>query len=110
MPNKKWIVIAVLLLVLIGVHAEAADTSVAGYVVNMTSMPEGLLVMLDAGIPDRCEGTPYGWMIIPEENKTMVAVAMMAYMQNDRKITLGVNGTFFGGYCLVGQAHLLPRD
>ena len=110
MRGRTLVIIAALLLVLFCGYAGAGETYLAGYVVNMTSLPEGLMIMLDTGVPDNCEGTPYGWMIIPEDNKTMVAVAMMAYLQSDREITLCTDGSFYSGYCRVNQAHLLPKN
>lgn len=46
----------------------AADHYLSGTVTNITSVPNGLMIMLDTGVPTNCTGTPYGWMLIPEAN------------------------------------------
>ena len=46
----------------IGYNAEAY---LPGSITNITSTTEGLMIMLDTGVPTNCAGTPNGWMLIP---------------------------------------------
>jgi hypothetical protein len=87
--------------------ALAADAQVAGHyaygrLTNVTSGAAGLLVMLDVGVPTNCTGTPYGWMVIPESNKTMIAVALITW-QNKGSGTVYTDGISASGYCTVNQ-------
>lgn len=38
---------------------------------NITSTTEGLMMLLDTGVSSSCNGTPYGWILIPQASKTM---------------------------------------
>ena len=54
----------------------AADYYLSGNVMNITTTTSGLMIMLDSGIPTNCQGTPSNWMLIKEENKTMISMAL----------------------------------
>ena len=66
----------VLMVALIGA-AEAQDNARAGYITNIVARTDGLLIEIDNGIPAACEGTAGNWMIIPNESKTMLALALL---------------------------------
>ena len=83
--------------------AHAADSYLNGNISNITSTTSGLLIMLDSGVPTNCTGTPYGWMIIPEANKTMVAVTLLAWHTNNRAVTVYTNAMQAGGWCYINQ-------
>lgn len=98
--------IAVLLLV--PSISYAFNSYVAGKIINITSTGNGMMMMLDTGVPDNCQGTPYNWMLIKESHKTMlsVALAMWATGKNSAVVyTSGLDGT---GYCIINQ--LDPTD
>ncbi|HET9645740.1 MAG TPA: hypothetical protein VFP68_20830 [Burkholderiaceae bacterium] len=84
--------------------ASAADWYVHGTLSNITSTAEGLLVMLDSGTPTNCAGTPYGWMLIKEANKTMVATALTMWLSGQRAVTIYTNPFSSGqSFCVVSQ-------
>jgi len=62
-----------------------------------------MLIMMDAGVPDNCQGTPYNWMLIEETHKTMLSVALAMWSTGKKSAvvyTTGLDGT---GYCIIGQ-------
>ena len=58
--------------------------------------------MLDSGLPDNCAGTIAGWMKIPESAKTMIAVTLIAKIQNSG-VTVYTDGIDGSGFCIVNQ-------
>jgi hypothetical protein len=53
-------------------NAGSGPTWVSGTMMDITSVPEGLLIKVDGGsLPNNCTGASAGWMKIPEANKTM---------------------------------------
>jgi len=82
----------------------AADTYQTGTITNITTIPEGVLVMLDTDPPTNCTGTPYNWMLVPEANKTMVAAVFMMWMSGQRRVTVYSAAPYTGnGFCKLGQ-------
>ncbi|TQV87081.1 hypothetical protein [Aliikangiella coralliicola] len=80
----------------------AAETVQDGNVTNITSIKEGLLIILDTGKPSGCKQTS-GWMLIPEENKTMVSVALAMHLAGKKRAAIYVDIHAPGGYCKVIQ-------
>jgi hypothetical protein len=68
--------------------AGAADTYLTGNLSEVTTVPEGLLIRLDNGLPDHCAGTPYNWMLVSEANKTVLAMTMMLWFTGGRLMTV----------------------
>jgi hypothetical protein len=58
------------------------------------------MIELDNGLPTLCTGTVGDWMIIPEANKSMIAVALMN-MESQKLIEVYTDGTFLNGICKV---------
>jgi hypothetical protein len=81
------------------VHAEA--TYLSGRISNVTSASDGLFVMLETGVPTNCTGVGYGWMKIPETNKTMIALALLVW-QNKGGVVVYTNA-LSGGQCVINQ-------
>ncbi|WP_233081940.1 hypothetical protein [Rheinheimera soli] len=81
----------------------AADNYLRGNVINVTTTASGLMVMLDTGIPTNCQGTPSNWMLIKEENKTMVSLALAMWASGKRNATVYTVGTSPGAYCEITQ-------
>lgn len=100
MKRLSWLLFS---LIMVG-SAGAAPTYLTGNISNITSMVGGLLIKLDAGVPDDCTGTPYNWMMIAESNKTMIATALAAWHAGQKRVTVYMAGTYSGsGYCMIGQ-------
>ena len=100
---KKIAIIAVLLLSVTTGQTIAGSYFISGTLTNYSATQGGLLIMVDAGIPDNCAGTPYGWMIIPQEDKAMLALALMRISQDQMKVTAYSSGAFYSGFCRVTQ-------
>jgi len=94
--------IIMLLFMLACVNSYAAETNQTGLVSNITSIKGGLLIMLDTGKPSGCsQSSP--WMLIAEENKTMIAVALAMYSQGKKAVTVYIDRNAPGSYCRVIQ-------
>lgn len=66
-----------LLSVLLTQQVFAAETCVSGNMTSITSISEGLLIRLESGnLPTVCNGTPYGWMLIPQTSKVILTVTL----------------------------------
>lgn len=83
--------------------ASAADSHQVGSITNVTATTDGLMVMLDNGPPTNCAATPYGWMLIPEINKTMVAATLALWLVGRTRVTVYTSGTYAGGMCVINQ-------
>lgn len=81
----------------------AADHYLSGTIVNVTTTASGLMVMLDNGIPTNCQGTPYNWMLIKEENKTMISMVLAMWASGKKTATVYTAGITPGSYCEITQ-------
>lgn len=81
----------------------AADNYLSGTIVNVTTTTSGLMVMMDTGIPTNCQGTPYNWMLIKEENKTMISMALAMWASGKKTATVYTAGIAPGSYCEIIQ-------
>lgn len=99
--RRQLIACAALITAGFGHATLAADSYLGGNISNITSHAAGLMVMLDTGVPTNCAGVGYNWMTIPEANKTMIAVALMAW-QVKRGVTVYTNA-LSGGVCTINQ-------
>jgi hypothetical protein len=86
------------------VHADVGPNWIIGNITQFTTTKDGLLLMIDAGLPSNCGGTPYGWMLVPESNKTIIAMALTSITSGKKYVTLYTEG-FTGStpYCVVNQ-------
>lgn len=73
-----------------------------GTIINITTTSGGLMVMLGSGVPDNCAGVGYGWMLIPEANKTMIATALATWATGNKNVTVFTN-PLSGGTCVINQ-------
>ncbi|MBL8339728.1 MAG: hypothetical protein JNM97_23380 [Rhodoferax sp.] len=89
--------------VALALPAVAAENYQSGTMVDITSGANGLLVRLDTGAPTNCAGTPYGWMLIRESNKTMLSVALLAWYAGNRQVTVYTSPIVPGNYCEINQ-------
>ncbi|KJY73828.1 hypothetical protein [Vibrio nigripulchritudo] len=86
----------------------AASFSAANYqsgkIKNLTATTSGIMIMMDAGLPDNCAGTPYGWMLIKQEHTAMTSVVLAAWASGNKSGTVYTSGREGGvGYCLISQ-------
>lgn len=98
------------ILVLVGLFASFAARSAFNYqsgrISNLTTVTQGVMIMLDSGLPDNCVGAPYGWMLIPETNKAMTALVLGMWLNGtaaNTPIYVYTNDYVPGNYCVVNQ-------
>jgi hypothetical protein len=63
------------------------------------------MIMLDVGLPSNCEGTAWGWMKVPPENKAMTAFVIGLWLRGDASstdVSVYTDGVV-GGYCRITQ-------
>jgi hypothetical protein len=72
--------------------AISASSWQSGNISNITSIPGGLMIMLDSGMPDNCAGSPFGWMLIPEANKTIIATTLMVWAMGKKYVSVYTAG------------------
>lgn len=99
--RNQLIACAALITAGFGHAALAADSYLGGNISNITSHAGALMVMLDNGVPTNCTGVGYGWMTIPEANKTMIVTALIAW-QLGRAVMVYTNA-LAGGVCTITQ-------
>lgn len=100
----KALIAAALLCACLLPRAHAAEQWLAGNIVNVTSSSQGLMILLDTGIPDNCQGTPYNWMLIKQADKTMVAVAIALWIAGKPAVTVyTIPPAGPGSFCTVNQ-------
>ena len=93
-----------LLSVLLTQQIFAAETYVYGNMTSITSVSEGLLIRLESGnLPTVCNGTPYGWLLIPQTSKVILAVTLAQWYQKKRAVEVYVESYSGNGYCKVIQ-------
>lgn len=103
MKSYKFLIFTLVLLATLS-SASHAEEYLNGNLSQITSIPEGLLIMLDNGVPAECEGTPYNWMIVKEENISMVSVVLTMFALEKRKnVTVYTKPYTGNGFCEVTQ-------
>ena len=85
-------------------NAQSAENYITGKVYDITSISSGLLIRVEGNqVPGACvDLNPHGWMLIPEEFKTMTSVALTMWTTEKRQATIYVSGAV-GSYCRVTQ-------
>lgn len=83
--------------------AHAGPNWQAGNISDLTTGTTGILITLDSGPPDNCQGTPYGWMLIGQENKAMTALVLMLWSTGRKYVMVYTNATPAGSYCTINQ-------
>lgn len=90
-------------------QAQAASDYATGYVTRVTTTTDGILIALNSGntIPTECTGTPYGWLIVEQQDTTMTSLVMGLLLQGTLGsypmtlyATKGIDST---GFCRVTQ-------
>ena len=82
--------------------ASSGPSWMNGNITQISSVSNGLMIMLDSGVPDNCVGTPYGWMVIPDSAKSIVALTLVAKIYKS-PVTVYTTGRDATGYCIVNQ-------
>ncbi|MCO9050796.1 ABC transporter ATP-binding protein [Acinetobacter sp. UC24323] len=91
--------------------ANAEQDYVSGTLTKITSVTEGLLIKLEPGnLPDVCKNkTAYGWMLIPQARKTIIALTLSQWYQKKRSVTVYVDRDYSNNpsFCTVQQVEPL---
>lgn len=64
----------------------AAESWQTGNIVDVSAVPQGMLIKLDTGLPTNCAGASYGWMLVPESNRVMVATTLALWLSGKRHV------------------------
>jgi hypothetical protein len=76
-----------------------------GHINDVTFAGEYVMIRIDAGVSGNCEGTPWGWMRIPVQSKSMSAFVIGLWMRGDAATTVVSVYTdgLMDGYCRITQ-------
>lgn len=101
-------IIYTFILLLTCINTAIAEVNYArGTLTQITSITEGLLIKLEAGnLPDICKNkTAYGWMLIPQARKTIIAVTLSQWYQKKRSVAIYVDSDYSNNpsFCTVQQ-------
>ncbi len=87
--------------------ANAENTYTTGTITQISSVTEGLLIKLEAGnLPDICKNrSAFGWMLIPQARKTIIAVTLSQWYQKKRLVSVYVDPDYSTNpsFCTVQQ-------
>lgn len=96
--------ILIILLILQSSYIYAAETYISGDVYDISSAEAGLLIRIKGNeVPTKCQNPGgFGWMLISEENKTMISVALAMFTQGKTGATIYTENTG-ASFCKVIQ-------
>lgn len=103
--KKIHFILAITLALASGLTIAAANYR-TGWIFDHTSVEGALLIRFDPNVtalPDICAGSGSAWMAIPESNKALMAVTLMAIAMNNRNVTVYAKGVGSTGYCELVQ-------
>jgi hypothetical protein len=92
------------------VNVAHAQTYQSGHITRVSYATNGVLIMLDAGPPTNCSGTPFGWMMMAPQYTAMISWVTGLWFQGTAAsvqvtvYTTGIDGT---GYCQINQIDTL---
>lgn len=96
----KWLVIIAITVFMVRGHA--SPSNVYGQVINITSVKQGLLILLDTQKPSGCTQSS-NWLLIAKEDTVMISVALAMHMAGKNKATVYIDSTSTDSYCRVIQ-------
>jgi hypothetical protein len=77
-----------------------------GRVTTVTFERDRVLIMLDSGRPDNCQGTTYGWMAIQGSYKPLQGLILGLWLRGDlaqTPLTVYTSPVDSSGFCQVTQ-------
>lgn len=82
----------------------AAGSYASGSISNLTVTRSGIMIQLTSNLPDNCDGTPYGWILVKQENTAITSVILALWVSKNTYGTFYTSGRENGtGYCLLNQ-------
>jgi hypothetical protein len=106
MNGRLWKIVAAAIGLALNTVSNAQPTYNYGHITNVTFAGDTVMIMMDVGVPDNCIGTPYGWMIIPANYKSMSAFVLGLWMRGDLRqvgVTVYTTGRDSYGNCQINQ-------
>ncbi len=101
---KKLVSIFAFVVLLSPLSSFAGPHYLGGNIKNITTNTQGMLIMLDSGVPDNCAGTASGWMQINKEDSTMTALVLAMWANGKRTATIYTNAKPADkSFCVVNQ-------
>ncbi len=106
--KAKWLIgFLVSVSILFGMQIARADF-LMGHIIDYTFISSGALIKLDMGVPGVCSNTPYGWMLIRNQDAAMmIAVSIIWSERNEQvgvqQVQVYTDGSTSGGFCLLNQ-------
>ncbi len=98
----KYVIVA--LTILFSAQVSAAEYYKTGKINNLTAVTRGIMITMDTGLPDNCEGAPYGWILIKQEHTALTSVVLAAWLAGKNTGSIYTSGRENGdGYCLATQ-------
>lgn len=94
--------ISALLLMFASKIAYSGQVYLHGNIKNLTSTTNGLMIMLDTDVPDNCQGTSYGWMLIKEDERAMISTVLSLWVAGRKKGTVYTSG-LENNLCIINQ-------
>lgn len=100
----SWVVSA-MATALTSLASNAAESYTIGKIASITFAGESILIQMDSALPDNCIGTSYGWLMLPPNNKPMIAAVLSLWSRGalpSTQLSVYTSG-IAGAYCQVNQ-------
>lgn len=99
-----------ILMVFASHNTVAAPNYQTGEITNLSSVQRGVLIIMDNNnLPDNCQGTTYGWMLIDKEDPAIISVVLAAWASGNTAGTVYTSGIATGdNVCRIIQFHPTP--
>ena len=68
--------------------SHAGPHYLSGNIKNIATSSSSLSIMLHEGVPDNCQGVPFGWMRIKKDDTPMVSMALAMWLAGKYKVTV----------------------
>jgi len=73
-----------------------------GKIINLTTTTDGVMIILDTGVPTNCVNPYLGWMLIPTSYGAMASLTLSMWLRGDAHVTVYTTPTT-DTYCAVNQ-------
>lgn len=94
----------ILFFFILSLNVNAAESYQSGSISNLTATTAGIMIMLDKGLPTKCNGSPYGWMLIKQEYTALTSVVLAGWVSGKKSGTVYISGRENGdGVCIINQ-------
>jgi len=87
-------------------QAQAYSTYAVGHITRVSFATNGVIIMLDVGVPANCTGVAYGWLVVSSASTPLVAFVTGLWMRGDapqKQLVVYTSGIDSTGACQVNQ-------